>query len=117
MESPGCTSILTGTVVAEAESKETPEVKCRETPEVELETPQMTLWMTICLLAVVTVVSYLYTRQLIFRIDTFIQLVAVTAEWLVDSINGLTDSGHITKEFVGVILLPIVGNAAGSYAT
>ena len=52
-----------------------------------------------------------------FCIDTFIQLVAVTAEWLVDSINGLTDSGHITKEFVGVILLPIVGNAAGSYTT
>ena len=42
------------------------------------------------------------------------QLVAVTAEWLVDSINGLTSSGRISKEFVGVILLPIVGNAAGS---
>jgi len=86
---------LTG-VIAEAESKETPEVK--EAPEVEteeeLETPQMSVWVTMCLLAVVTV------------------LVAVTAEWLVDSINGLTDSGHISKEFVGVILLPIVGNAA-----
>jgi Ca2+:H+ antiporter len=41
------------------------------------------------------------------------QLVAITAEWLVDSINGLTESGTITKEFVGMILLPIVGNAAG----
>lgn len=41
------------------------------------------------------------------------QLVAVTAEWLVDSIDGLTASGVISKEFVGVILLPIVGNAAG----
>jgi len=50
--------------------------------------------MTIGLLAVVTVI------------------VAVTAEWLVDSIDGLTDSGHISKEFVGVVLLPIVGNAA-----
>lgn len=37
---------------------------------------------------------------------------AVTAEFLVDSINGLTASGAISKEFVGVILLPIVGNAA-----
>ena len=45
------------------------------------------------------------------------QLVAVTAEWLVDSIKGLTDTGHISEEFVGVILLPIVGNAAGSYTT
>jgi len=48
-----------------------------------------------------------------------IQLVAVTAEWLVDSIEGVTETGHISKEFVGIILLPIVGNAAGmsSYCT
>jgi len=39
-------------------------------------------------------------------------LVGVTAEWLVDSIDGLTDRGTISKEFVGIILLPIVGNAA-----
>jgi Ca2+:H+ antiporter len=39
--------------------------------------------------------------------------VAITAEWLVDSIDGLTQSGTISKEFVGIILLPIVGNAAG----
>jgi len=37
----------------------------------------------------------------------------VTAEFLVDSIEGVTETGHISKEFVGVILLPIVGNAAG----
>ena len=42
------------------------------------------------------------------------QVVAVTAEWLVDSIDGMTDSGKINKEFVGLILLPIVGNAAGT---
>ncbi|KAG1887275.1 calcium proton exchanger, partial [Suillus subluteus] len=39
-------------------------------------------------------------------------LVAVTAEFLVDSISGLTESGAIGQEFVAVILLPIVGNAA-----
>jgi len=39
-------------------------------------------------------------------------LVAVTAEFLVDSIDGLTASGNISKEFVGITLLPIVGNAA-----
>lgn len=39
-------------------------------------------------------------------------LVAVTAEFLVDSISGLTESGGIGQEFVAVILLPIVGNAA-----
>jgi len=37
----------------------------------------------------------------------------VTAEFLVDSIDGLTASGAIRQEFVGIILLPIVGNAAG----
>jgi len=39
-------------------------------------------------------------------------LVAVTAEWLVDSIDGLANAGGISKEFIGLILLPIVGNAA-----
>jgi len=62
--------------------------------EEEEETPQMSLLVTVILLAVVTV------------------LVAVTAEWLVDSIDGLTSGGTISTEFVGIILLPIVGNAA-----
>ena len=29
-----------------------------------------------------------------------------------DSINGVTETGNISKEWVGLILLPIVGNAA-----
>jgi len=58
------------------------------------EAPQLSLAVTIGLLAVVTV------------------CVAITAEWLVDSIDGMVEGGHIQKEFVGVILLPIVGNAA-----
>ena len=29
-----------------------------------------------------------------------------------DSISGVTESGRISKEWVGLILLPIVGNAA-----
>ncbi|KDQ57174.1 hypothetical protein JAAARDRAFT_194344 [Jaapia argillacea MUCL 33604] len=62
-------------------------------PEEE-ETPQLSVWLSVILLATVTV------------------LVAITAEWLVDSIDGLTASGKISKEFVGIILLPIVGNAA-----
>jgi Ca2+:H+ antiporter len=43
-----------------------------------------------------------------------LQVVAVTAEWLVGSIDGLTQKNAISKEFVGIILLPIVGNAAGT---
>ena len=74
VEAPASTSMLTGVITRaegkeaeskeaegkeaegkETESKETPE----ETPEDELETPQMTVWVTLGLLAVVTVVSYL----------------------------------------------------------
>ncbi|TFK82665.1 Calcium/proton exchanger [Polyporus arcularius HHB13444] len=62
--------------------------------EEEVEQPQMSVPLTVGLLVVVTV------------------LVAVTAEFLVDSIDGVTKSGAISKEFVGLILLPIVGNAA-----
>lgn len=78
------------------------------------EMPQMSVWMTIILLVVVTVVS---SRLIIITHHiqtTLLQLVAVTAEWLVDSIGGLTASGNISREFVGIILLPIVGNAAGT---
>jgi len=40
-------------------------------------------------------------------------LVGVTAEFLVDSINGMVESNpSLSAEWVGLILLPIVGNAA-----
>ncbi|KAH9960873.1 Sodium/calcium exchanger protein-domain-containing protein [Russula dissimulans] len=60
----------------------------------EEDKPEMNITTTVALLVVITV------------------LVAVTAEFLVGSIDGLTSSGHISKGFVGLILLPIVGNAA-----
>ena len=39
-------------------------------------------------------------------------LVAVCAEFLVDSINYLVDNTSVSEAFVGLIILPIVGNAA-----
>ncbi|KAG9377983.1 Calcium/proton exchanger [Pyrenophora tritici-repentis] len=39
-------------------------------------------------------------------------LVAFCSEFMVNSIEGLTATGHISTTFVGLILLPIVGNAA-----
>ncbi len=39
-------------------------------------------------------------------------IIAFCAEFLVDSIDYVTQQGHISKEFLGLILLPIVGNAA-----
>jgi Ca2+:H+ antiporter len=78
------------------------------------EIPQLSIPVTVVLLVVVTAV-----RAHIFGFvdiaDRFVsQLVAFTAEILVDSINGLVSGGKISKEFVGIILLPIVGNAAGT---
>ncbi|KPV74284.1 uncharacterized protein RHOBADRAFT_15953 [Rhodotorula graminis WP1] len=63
--------------------------------EEEVEEPTLNKWAALVLLVVVTV------------------LVAVTAEFLVGSINGLTEAHpEISVEWVGLILLPIVGNAA-----
>lgn len=38
--------------------------------------------------------------------------VAVCAEYLVGSIDSIVETTHISKTFIGLILLPIVGNAA-----
>ena len=80
----------------------------------EAEIPRLTVWVAFGLLIVVTVVSFrscfyfLSVASLLLHFE----LVAVTAEFLVSSIDGLTKSGHISEEWVGLILLPIVGNAA-----
>ncbi|KAJ3126090.1 hypothetical protein HK098_007888 [Nowakowskiella sp. JEL0407] len=60
----------------------------------EEEEPQITLPVSIALLLVATV------------------LVALNAEYLVDSIDGLSKAWGLSENFVGLILLPIVGNAA-----
>ena len=39
-------------------------------------------------------------------------IIGLCAEFMVDSISAITESGAISIEFVGLILLPIVGNAA-----
>ncbi|CAE6465827.1 unnamed protein product [Rhizoctonia solani] len=76
----------------DAEKQEEPSAPKEEVEEVE--EPKVNIVSAIALLVVITV------------------LVAFTAEYLVDSIDGLTAGGSISKEFVGLILLPIVGNAA-----
>lgn len=60
----------------------------------EPEEPQLSLWVAILTLGISTA------------------LVAVCAEFMVDSIEPLTATGNISETFVGLILLPIVGNAA-----
>ncbi|KAF2689954.1 calcium/proton exchanger [Lentithecium fluviatile CBS 122367] len=39
-------------------------------------------------------------------------MVSICADYLVDSIDSIVESAHISKTFVGLILIPIVGNAA-----
>jgi len=39
-------------------------------------------------------------------------LVAICAEYLVGSIDSIVEKAHISKTFIGLILIPIVGNAA-----
>jgi Ca2+:H+ antiporter len=39
-------------------------------------------------------------------------IIALCAEYMVDSIDAVTEQGGLSEEFVGLILLPIVGNAA-----
>ena len=80
---------LSGTMGGEA-AQATP---LRE-PEEEPEQPQLSKWTAMITLAVST---------------TF---VALCAEFMVDSINAITASGTVSRTFVGLILLPIVGNAA-----
>jgi Ca2+:H+ antiporter len=58
------------------------------------EEPQMGPWTAAGVLVVTTIA------------------VAVCAEYLVDSIDSLVKTAHISKTFIGLILLPIVGNAA-----
>jgi Ca2+:H+ antiporter len=58
------------------------------------EDPQLSFWVAIATLAISTAI------------------IAVCAESMVGSIDAVTKDGGLTQEFVGLILLPIVGNAA-----
>ncbi|KAG4428508.1 hypothetical protein IFR05_016011 [Cadophora sp. M221] len=60
----------------------------------EREEPQLSPWAAGSVLLVVTI------------------LVAVCAEYLVGSIDSFVETAHVSKTFIGLILLPIVGNAA-----
>ncbi|KAK2800491.1 hypothetical protein FQN51_006060 [Onygenales sp. PD_10] len=60
----------------------------------EEEVPQLSLWVALFTLAASTA------------------LVALCAEAMVGSIDAITTRGNISETFVGLILIPIVGNAA-----
>jgi len=62
--------------------------------EEEEEVPQLNIPVLICLLIAVTV------------------LVGFVAEWLVSALGGFTETSGVSTFWTGLILLPIVGNAA-----
>ncbi|EPE09592.1 ca2+ h+-exchanging protein [Ophiostoma piceae UAMH 11346] len=51
-------------------------------------------------------------RAAIFLLLFSTGLVAACAEFMVDSINGLVETSSVGEVFIGLIILPIVGNAA-----
>ncbi|KAH8434879.1 hydrogen/calcium exchanger domain-containing protein [Aspergillus melleus] len=63
-------------------------------PGDEPEEPQLSIFVALLTLTISTV------------------LVALCAEFMVNSIDAITERGGISETFVGLILLPIVGNAA-----
>jgi Ca2+:H+ antiporter len=63
-------------------------------PDEEPEVPTLSLWGALVTLCLATA------------------LIGLCAEYLVDSISEVTCTYHVSEYFVGLILLPIVGNAA-----
>mmetsp|Transcript_131777 Transcript_131777/g.332867 ORF Transcript_131777/g.332867 Transcript_131777/m.332867 type:complete len:433 (+) Transcript_131777:133-1431(+) len=61
------------------------------------EYPDMTAWTSVVVLATCTV------------------LTAFCSEYLIDAIEGTIEAWHVSKEFIGIIILPIIGNAAEHY--
>ncbi|KAK4521722.1 uncharacterized protein ATC70_004256 [Mucor velutinosus] len=73
---------------------ETPVEREQAKGDEEEESPSMPWWMAVLLLLIITA------------------FVAVCAEFLVPAIEQVVEQWHISETFVGLILLPIVGNAA-----
>ncbi|KAJ2726919.1 hypothetical protein GGI07_000247 [Coemansia sp. Benny D115] len=86
-------TIASSDIITEAEPKESALEATIEEDDEEEEI-ELSIWAAMILLAIVT------------------GLTGVCAEFLVDSIDGLTTKWNLSPSFVGMILLPIVGNAA-----
>lgn len=97
MAAAGGMSAATGRVARKSDERPPDEImnpNAHEEEEDEADEPQLHIWVAVGTLAFSTVI------------------IALCAEFMVDSINAITASGGISKEFVGLILLPVVGNAA-----
>ena len=81
----------------------------------EEDMPRTSFKMAIALLVFVTMVCQRPPMMIVHvqRINRSSQVIGITAESLVDSIDGLTSSSQINREFIGFILNPTIGDAAG----
>ncbi|KAG9090298.1 hypothetical protein FS749_000660 [Ceratobasidium sp. UAMH 11750] len=71
-----------------------PEAEKRQEHELQHEEPEINPWFGFTLLAIT------------------VALIAITAEWLVSSIEQVRDQGTISAEWFGIILLPLLSYAA-----
>ena len=94
--SKGMVQAVAGMSAAGAGATTSGEIQEKTTPskEDDKEEPQLSLWVALFTLAWSTV------------------LVAVCAEFLVNAIDQVVAQTGVSKTFIGLILLPIVGNAA-----
>ena len=100
-----------------AEGEEHPNPLGQETTpehidETEAYVPQLSWFMTVLILSVVSVVSKVGFTQKSVLID-HLQLVAITADWLVATANEISVTKYISKEWTALILLPTVRAIAG----
>ena len=95
-------SLITGSEIAVAGVEE------------ERQVPKMSVAMTIGLLCVVTVVNdSLIVSTCAKLTSSALQFVAITAVWLINSIDSLTKTGTISKDFAGIVLAPFSSVLAG----
>ncbi|PUU83704.1 Sodium/calcium exchanger protein-domain-containing protein [Tuber borchii] len=94
VEPAGKSLVNASASVSHAVAMGKPRPEEEDSVEEEKEEPALTLWAAIILLVASTA------------------LVAICSECLVDSIDDLVTTAGISRVFVGLILLPIVGNAA-----
>lgn len=94
---------------AEQRSPNTPEITV---PEVTKKVPQMSWFLTLFLLIVVTGVLIAIFHQNLIHVDEKSKAVAVTVDWLVEAMDEISTT--IRKEWVGLILLPAISSVAGN---
>ncbi|KAM0786310.1 hypothetical protein ACM66B_001788 [Microbotryomycetes sp. NB124-2] len=85
-----------GTTVVDLEKAESPTTSSarKDKSHHDWNTPRTSVWFSLALLCVVTAIT------------------GVTAEALVGAIDGIASTGGVSKEFIGLVILPLVGNAA-----